>query len=195
MDLDKAIKSRRSVKKFKDKKPDWRDIIECIDSARYAPMAGNDFTLKFILIDDKEKIQKLSKMCQQSFISQAHYIVVVCSTISRTTNSFGKRGEIYLRQQAGSAIQNFLLKIEEKKLGTCWIGHFADEQIKRELKIPGNVNVEAIFPIGYAFKKEKPKNKIDLDRILFFKQYGNKRMKDIKKAEGYAFQKSKSLEN
>ena len=195
MEFDKLIKSRRSVKKFKDKKPDWRDIIECINSARYAPMAGNDFTLKFILIDDKEKIQKLSEVCQQSFISQAHYIVVVCSTISRTTNSFGKRGEIYLRQQAGAAIQNFLLKIEEKKLGTCWIGQFVDEQIKRELKIPGNVNVEAIFPIGYAFKKEKPKRKIDLDRILFFKQYGTKKMKEIKKAEGYSFQRNKSLED
>jgi len=62
MEFDKLIKSRKSVKKFKDKKPDWRDIIECIDSARYAPMAGNDFTLKFILIDDKEKIQRLSKI-------------------------------------------------------------------------------------------------------------------------------------
>ena len=195
MDLDKAIKSRRSVKKFKDKKPDWRDIIDCIDSTRYTPVAGGSFTLKFILVDDKEKIQKISKISQQPFISQVHYLVVVCSTISRATNSFGKRGEIYLRQQAGAAIQNFLLKIEEKKLGTCWIGQFVDEQIKRELKIPGNVNVEAIFPIGYAFKKEKPKKKIDLDRILFFKQYGNKRMKDIKKAEGYSFLKSKSLEN
>ena len=107
MDLDKAIKSRRSVKKFKDKKPDWRDIIDCIDSTRYTPVAGGSFTLKFILVDDKEKIQKISKISQQPFISQAHYLVVVCSTISRATNSFGKRGEIYLRQQAGAAIQNF----------------------------------------------------------------------------------------
>ncbi len=61
MDLDKAIKSRKSVKKFKDKKPDWRDIIEVIDSMRYAPMAGNNFSLKFILVDNKEKIKKISK--------------------------------------------------------------------------------------------------------------------------------------
>ena len=56
MDLTKAIQSRRSVRKFKDKKPNWRDIIECIDSMRYAPMAGNNFTLKFILVTDEEKI-------------------------------------------------------------------------------------------------------------------------------------------
>ena len=51
MELDKTIKSRRSVRKFKDKKPNWRDILDCIDSMRYTPMAGGNFTLKlFIMI-------------------------------------------------------------------------------------------------------------------------------------------------
>lgn len=177
MDFDKLIKLRKSVRKFKGKKPDWRDIIECINSARYVPMAGGNFSLKFILVDDKEKIQKITEASQQLFISQTHYLVVVCSTTLRTVNSFGEKGEIYLRQQAGAAIQNFLLKIEEKELSTCWIGHFVDEQIKRELKIPDNVNVEAVFPIGYEFEKQKPKDKIDLDRIIYFNEYENKKMK------------------
>jgi nitroreductase len=60
MDLSKAIRSRKSVKKFSTKKPDWRDIIECVDAARYAPMAGNNYSLKFIIIDDKETIEKIS---------------------------------------------------------------------------------------------------------------------------------------
>jgi|TARA_Y100000310_G_C20702929_1_gene831726 nitroreductase len=194
MEFNKLIKSRKSVRKFKDKKPDWRDIIECIDYARYIPIAGNDYTSKFILIDDKEKIRKISKSAQQDFISQAHYLVAVCSTTSRITKSFKERGEIYLRQQSGAAIQNFLLAIEEKGLSTCWIGHFVDEQIKKELKIPDNVNIEAIFPIGYELKKEKPKRKIDLDRILYFKQYGTKKMKSLKKVEGMSFQKINSFE-
>jgi len=105
MDLDKAIKSRKSAKKFKNKKPDWKDIIECVDSMRYAPMAGGNFSLKFIIVDDKEKIHKIAKAAQQNFISEADYVLVVVSLGSRTTTSYGKRGEIYLRQQAGAAIQ------------------------------------------------------------------------------------------
>ena len=183
MDLDKAIKSRKSVKKFKGKKPDWRDIIEVIDSMRYAPMAGNNFSLKFILVDDKEKIKKIAEAAQQPFISQTDYVLVVCSIPSRTTNSFGKKGEVYLRQQAGAAIQNFLLKIQEKKLSTCWIGYFVEDQIKRELKIPANINVEALFPIGYEFEKQKPKQKIGLDGILYFNNYRNRKMKKPKKLD------------
>ncbi len=183
MDLTKAIQSRHSVKKFKEKKPDWRKIIECIDSARYAPMAGNNFTLKFILVSDNAKIQKIAEASQQPFVSQAKYVVVICSNLSRTTNAYEKKGKVYCRQQAGAGIQNFLLKIQEKGLSTCWVGDFVEEQIKRTLKIPAGVNVEAIFPIGYEFEKQKRKTKIDLDRILYFGEYGNKKIKSSKKLE------------
>ena len=68
MELNKAMQGFHNVKKFNDKKPDWRDIIEAIDAARYAPMAGDNYTLKFIIVDDKETIQKLADAAQQPFI-------------------------------------------------------------------------------------------------------------------------------
>jgi nitroreductase len=181
MDLNKAIQSRTSVRKFSSKKPDWRDIIECIDAARYAPMAGGNYTPKFILVDEPEKIQKIAEAAQQDFISQAHYVVVVCSNPSATVNAYGKQGEIYTRQQAGAAIQNFWLKIIESGLSTCWVGSFAESQVKRVLKIPEGINVEAVFPIGFEFEKKRTrKAKIDLDNVLYFNQYGEKKMKKPK---------------
>lgn len=187
MQLDKAIKSRTSTRRFKDKKPDWRDIIDAIDAARYAPMAGNLFSTKFILVSDPEKIAKLADCCQQPFVGDAHYVVVVCSDPGQTVNAFDKRGEIYCRQQAGAAIQNFILKLQEFKLSTCWTGHFVDDMIKRELRIPDNVIVEAVFPIGYASiekgRKPKQKRKTELDRILYFDKWKEKRMKPLKGLE------------
>ena len=180
MQLDEAIKGRKSAKKFSSKKPDWREIIECIDAARFAPLAGGIPTLKFILISDKEKINAIAEASQQDFISKAHYVVVVVSNPNLTVKSFGSRGEIYARQQAGAAMQNFLLSIESKKLAACWVGHFNEKQIKRELKIPDNVNLEAVIPVGYEFKKEKPGRKPNFDSMLHFEKYGNKKMKPIK---------------
>lgn len=173
------------MRKFKNKKPDWRDIIECIDVMRYAPMAGGIFSLKFILVDDEIKIKKIAQAAQQDFISEAKYVVVVCSKIARTVNSYEERGYIYCRQQAGAAIQNFLLKTEEVGLSTCWVGHFVEEQIKTALKIPEDVSIEAVFPIGYEFKKPLTKKaKIDLDNLLYFNEYKQKKMKKIRKIEG-----------
>jgi len=185
MDLDKAIQSLKKVTKFNNKKPDWRDIIECIDASRFAPMAGDNFTLKFIIVDDKEKIQKITDATQQPFISQAQYLVIVCSNPLRTINAYGEEAEKYLRQQAGAGIQNFLLKLEERNLSTAWIRLFVEDQIKKTLDIPEKINVEAIFPIGfeateYNLSKKTKENKTDLNNILYFNKYKNKKMNNIK---------------
>jgi len=184
MDLNKAINERHSTRKFTSKKPDWRTILECIDSARFAPMAGNNYTAKFILVDDREKIEKLTEACQQPFVGEAHYIVVVCSIKRGVINAYGEQAETFVRQQAGAAIQNFLLRLTEEGLATCWIGYFAEEQVRRILKIPSKAQVEALFPVGYEFEKKHAKTeKIDLDTIMYFDIYGNKRMKRITKQE------------
>ena len=177
MELNKVIQSRHSVRKFSDKKPNWRDIIECIDTARYAPMAGNNFSLKFILVDDKETIAKLDEAASQHFLKQAQYVVVFCSIPTQTTRYYGDRGWDYLRQQAGAAMENFLLSIESKGLATCWVGHFLNKKVKEALKIPETVEVEAMFPIGYEHKiAAKPRQKINLDNVLYFNKYKNKKM-------------------
>jgi nitroreductase len=183
MDLDKTIKERRSIRKFKSSSPDWRDIIECIDTMRYAPMAGNNFSIKTILVDEEEKIQELAEAAQQPFVGQAKYIVVVCTTSTRTETSYGEKGTNYLKQQAGAAIQNFLLKITEKKLATCWVGYFSEKEVKRILDIPEEIHVEALFPIGYALQKPELKRKLELDAFLYFNTYGNKKMNKIQKID------------
>jgi nitroreductase len=185
MDLDKAIQDRHCVRKFNTKKkPNWRNIIECIDAARYAPMAGGNYTLKFILVDDEEKIKKIAAASQQNFIEDAKFVVVVCSNPSRPVNLYGKRGETYAKNQAGAAMENFFLKIVEFGLSTCWVGHFVEEQIKNELKIPKDVDIEAVFPIGYEAEKPKTRRaKIELDRILYFNKYGDVQMKKERSVE------------
>jgi len=181
MKFEEVVHSRKSVRSFRDKKVDWRDIIDCIDSMRYAPMSGNVFSLRMFLIDEKEKIKKLAEASQQAFIGEVSHVVVVCSDTKRATLSFGEAGNIYLRQQAGAAIQNFLLALTERGLATCWIGYFHEEEIRRELKLPENFQVEALFPIGYSSEAKgeirKPKAKVDLNGVLYFNKYDVKKMR------------------
>ncbi|MEM3405424.1 MAG: nitroreductase family protein [Candidatus Pacearchaeota archaeon] len=183
MKLDEAIEKRHSVRKFTTKKPNWRDIIEALDAARLAPSAGNIQTLRFILVDDKEKIKKIAEACQQQFIADSYYVVVFCSDPSQAVRMYDERALRYVKQQAGAAIQNFLLKITELGLATCWVGAFVDNQIKDILQIPKNIEVEAVFPIGYELGKSEQRKKRELSGILFFNRYGNKYMKEWVKTE------------
>ena len=181
MELDKAIKARKSVRHFSDKKPNWRDIIECIDVVSYAPRAGNLNPLRFLIVDDKEKIEKLAEAAQQPFVKEAQYVVVVCTDPKMILNAYPEFAIKFCRQQAGAAIENFLLKIEEKGLETCWVGYFIDALVRETLNIPEYIDIEALFPIGYESKKPGAgrglKKRIDLNRLLFFNKWNNKRMK------------------
>ncbi|MBD3247379.1 hypothetical protein GF378_02050 [Candidatus Pacearchaeota archaeon] len=185
MELKEAINNRKSVRHFSKKKPNWRTIVKCIDSTRNAPMAGNIFPLRFIIVDDKKTIQKLAEAAQQPFVAEAKCIVVVCTDKKMVLNAYEERAEKFCRHEAGAAIENFLLRLEEEGLVTCWVGYFVDYLVKEALGIPEKVDVEAMFPIGKESKKKgetrKKAKKINLEQIMYFNKYKNRRKKKTKK--------------
>jgi len=184
MDLDKVIKARHSARHFSTKKVDWRDIMKAIDLARLAPLAGNIPTLKFLIVSDEEKIGRLAEASQQEFVAEARFVVVVCSSFDQLKRSYDSRSDKYAKQQAGAAIENFILKITELGLATCWIGAFADNQVKSILQISDNVEVEALFPIGYELGKGKQRIKPQLDQCVYFNTWKNKYMEPWKDPSG-----------
>ncbi len=190
MDFDKVIDARHSVRNFKEsKKPGYRDVISAIEAASKAPLAGNLPALKYILVSDKSKIEELAQAAAQSFIAKAPYIVVVCSGKKFLEKYYYDRADRYAKHQAGAAIENFLLKITALGLASCWIGAFSDETIKRILKVPDDVDVDALLPVGYELeeseKAKKPKRmeKPDMNSILFFDKFKEKFMAPLRKPE------------
>jgi nitroreductase len=52
------------------------------------------------------------------------------------------------------ALENMVLAATGEGLGTCWIGGFIEEEVKRLLEIPESFRVVAILSLGYP--REKP---------------------------------------
>jgi len=177
MQLKEAIKKRKSIRRYDLKKPDWRKIIQALDFARFAPMAGNFFSLKFVLVKDEVKIEELRDSCQQDFVADAKYVLVVVSDTKKVEQLYEGKGEKFAQQQAGAAIQNFLLALEEQGLATCWVGYFVEDQVKQILEIPDDLEVVGFFPIGKKTKvSQKKKSRPDLDNLLYFDKWKNKYM-------------------
>jgi len=183
MDLDKAIDSRESVREFKKTKhPDYKQILEAINAALKAPIAGNLPSIKFILVTEQDKIKELANAAQQKFIADTSFVVVVCSDKKFLEKYYYDKSERYMQQQAGAAIENFLLKIVDQGLASCWIGAFSDETVRHTLKIPDNIDIEAILPIGYEQKihnKLKHPKRQDLEKVTYYNTYKNKRLKQL----------------
>jgi len=183
MDFEKVINQRASIRNYSNKKVDYDKIIGAIEAANLAPSPGSLPILKFIIIKDKEKIVKIAQACQQPFIKTAPILIVICSDAKNIDKMYYERAERYIKQHAGSAIENFLLKITDMKLASCWVGAFSDVTVKNILKIPNDIEVEAVLPIAYPSKTDntKQKQKPDITNIIFFEEWENKYQKPIRR--------------
>ena len=55
MKFEKALKGRRSIRKYKDKKLSKNALSSILDAARYAPCAGGMQNFRLIVVEDKKK--------------------------------------------------------------------------------------------------------------------------------------------
>lgn len=175
MDLVDTIRKRRSVKNFIKKSPDWKKVIRAIDVARFAPMAGNMFSVKFTLVENRDTIDKIAGACQQDFISKSGSLIVVSSDREKVRKMFDANEKGFAQQQAGAVIQNLLLALTYEKIDSCWVGFFDDDLVREAVKIPVSEEIEAIVAVGFGGKSStSKKNKIDLENIVYFEKHGNK---------------------
>jgi len=177
MDFDEVLKERHCTRKFIKKDVGFQKISSIIGAAALAPSAGNISTVRIIVVNDPKLKEKLAEAAlNQQFVSEAPYVLVVCSDTEQVVRSYGKRGEMYSAQQAGAAIENMFLKATELGLDICWIGAFDEGTVKRVVHIPVDIKVEALLPIGIGeekkIKKHVERKKIDIKHITFFNGYG-----------------------
>lgn len=172
MDFNKVLKERKCIINYSIKDVKFEDVIAVCEASRFAPMAGNIYTVRLVLVTDKEKKRKLSEAAlDQEFIADASCVIVVCSDLTQLVRSYGKRALIYSRQQAGAAIENMLLKVTELGLGACWVGAFDENAVRRVLNIPDSIQIEALVPIANPIGKTQPKKKPELKFILYFEKW------------------------
>ncbi len=175
MELQKALEKRASVKKYISKKPPLDKVMEGILAANTAPTPGNLQILKYVIIENPESISKIADACQQSFIKQVPYVVIICSETRQMKRLYDKRAEKYLKQYVGAAAQNFLLKMTELGLASCWVGAFVESTIRQLIDLPEDVNIELLITVGYPLgKPAKQKYKHTLINKVFSEGWNTK---------------------
>jgi nitroreductase/ketosteroid isomerase-like protein len=63
-----TIKNRRTVRKFKDTPVPREHLMKILDLAHYAPTAGNQQPWKFLVVQDREKLDRLRKEALRWFL-------------------------------------------------------------------------------------------------------------------------------
>jgi len=66
------------------------------------------------------------------------------------------------------ALQNMVVAAWAMGVGSCWIGDFKEEKVKRLLSIPENWNIVALVSFGYPAEKPQPPRKKSVEEIVGF---------------------------
>jgi SagB-type dehydrogenase family enzyme len=86
----------------------------------------------------------------QPMIREAPISLLITAIYARITGRYGKRGIRYTHMEAGHVAQNIYLLGVELGIGTCAVGAFDDEEVRKVLKLPANEEPLYILPLGYV---------------------------------------------
>ncbi len=174
MDFYEVIRTRRSVRKFRaDAIPE--DVLQrVLDAARIAQSGSNRQPWRYIIIKDKERMKEMLPVCGgQPFVAEAPVLIVVCGT-NLNVNRAGYMGDLSMLVDVSISFDHLTLAARAEGLGTCWIGSFSNDGLKKYLEIPEDVQVVALTPLGYpadagAFSENT--NRKDLKEIVCYEKY------------------------
>ena len=170
MDVFDAIRSRRSVRKYRNESVEEEKLNQVLEAGRLAPSANNRQEWRFIVVQDSEIRKKLSQAaCQQRFVAEAPVVVVCCSVEDSHIMTCGHPAYAI---DVAIAIDHMTLAAVELDLSTCWIGAFYEEEVKNILDIPKNVVVVELLALGFAAElPDYSKNRLPLKDIVFFDKW------------------------
>ncbi|MEM2102688.1 MAG: nitroreductase family protein [Candidatus Bathyarchaeia archaeon] len=170
MEFYQVVRTRRSIRKYKPD-PIPREILNRIfEAVRIAPSGSNRQPWRFILITDAALKRKLAAACHnQKFIAEAP-IAIVALAQKLQINRGGYMGEMSTLMDTTIAFTHLVLAARAEGVGTCWIGAFDNDEIKKLLNIPDEYYVVAVTPLGYPTNGEKaftePVDRKSLKEIL-----------------------------
>lgn len=158
------LKSRRSIRKYKEQEVEKNKVETILKSALMAPSSMDRKPWEFIAVTDKDKLEKLSK-CKKhgaSFLDGAPLGIVVVADIEKC--------DVWI-EDASITATIIQLTVQSLGLGSCWIqirerfdcnNESSEKLVRSLLEIPENYAVLCIISIGYPDEEKNSMNENEL---------------------------------
>ena len=156
MDLYDAIKTRRSVRQYRDNPVPDDALKNILEAARMAPSAENSQDYKFVIVKDAATKKALAGAAEQRFIAEAPIIIAGVSL--KPDHLMDNEVPAYAVDLA-IAFDHITLAAVQEDLGTCWIGAFNQDKARRILKIPDKYKIVALMPLGTPYDEPGVKSR------------------------------------
>ena len=180
MDFLELAKKRQSCRAYDQKPVEPEKLARCIAAARVAPSACNSQPWKFVIVNEPDVRKTVAQatfgpvISLNRFTMQAPILIAIVSERQKFTAKIGNivRKKSFNQMDVAIAAEHFCLAATELDLGTCIIGWFDEQALKRTLAIPSRKRVELIITAGYPASNEtRPKKRKPLEDITCYNRY------------------------
>ncbi len=179
MEVLKAIKERRSIRKYKPDPISDEVLDKLLETVRWAPSWANTQCWEVIIISDPGIKAKVAEALPPgnpalSSLGDAPVLLVFCAI--RNLSGF-KRGEAttdkgdWFMFDIGLAMENLCLAAHCLGLGTVIIGSFDAKKVEDLLGVPENISVVSMTPLGYPLQEVSAPKRKELADFVHFETY------------------------
>ncbi|MDR2735131.1 MAG: nitroreductase family protein [Spirochaetota bacterium] len=155
--VEEILHKRHSLRRYAKRQPERGVIDACLEAARIAPSAQNSQLWRFHVIDDPALRDEIALAATggvylpSKFIREAPVIIAALAKTDIRINRIGTflQGVQFYLFDLGVACQQLVLRAEELGLGSCYIGWFDVDAVRRLLTVPKNEHLVCLLALGY----------------------------------------------
>lgn len=162
-----AIKGRRAVRRFEEKPISREDLRKILEAGIWAPSGSNIQPWEFILITDKENIERV-KLVSPGLFGNPAALVILCINQKRA----GGLRESTALMDVSMAAQNMMLVAYSLGIGSCPIVSFSKSALRELLSIPEHVEPVLMLSFGYPKFWPKAPRRRPLEEVVHVEEYG-----------------------
>lgn len=176
MDFYKVIENRTSNKSYKTTPIPADKLDKIINAALLAPSWKNKTCYRFIFINQQNLKDQISNTITNqtdqtaNAVKQAPIISVIVADPSESAKIDDKS---YFMVDCGIAMEHLVLAATNEGYGTCWIGSFEEDEVRKILNIPENLRVVAMTPIGETDEPDVHYPPKDISQHIYYNNWDN----------------------
>ena len=150
-----AIRVRRVVRALTDAPVGHDQLRIVLDSARYAPHAGNRRLHRYVVVT-RPSLLRAVRMVSPGMLLRPMAVIVVCVDWARVHNYGFPPGAPGPYIDVGTAAATLLLAAHSIGLGAAPVTSFSRAALATILKLPAGVRPELIICLGRAAAEQPP---------------------------------------
>jgi nitroreductase len=163
MEVEKALRERRSVRRYAEGKVSEDDISAILEAARWAPSGLNNQPWRAVIVEDRSKAKELASCTRYASIVETAPLLLAVFLDHET--SYDRDKDI---MAVGAFIENALLAVHSRGLGAVWLGEILKnkEKVREILDVSAGNELMAVLAIGKPAEKPKDGSRKDLKDLV-----------------------------